>query len=857
MKGRKAANQSGKKQVTPRAWVIAVILAIGLTALVTAGGGHWRARAATNYYVSLTGSNSNSGALTAPFQTLRRAYEVASSGDTIFVFDGIYTNPDNWGTIDKDLTIQGLSSLAILNAGNTMNLLNPPAFIIAQGRTVTIRNIIINGNALDFDRFGGGSITIHSGATVTIDKVFIRNSLSTSSGGHTTRSGAIYNEGTLTVINGIFQNCAADEGGAIYNAGTLTVNNTLFDGHNSDINFQSGKGNGIYNAGTATISNSTFSERLATIDGGAIYNATAASMKLTNCTLSGNTASTSGGAIYNAGFMDINFCTLADNSASSSGGGIFNTSTGTLKIKNSIVANNTIGSDCVNQSGGSFIALGKNFDTDGSGAALDSDFQQVTPTQLNLGDLADSGLTRTIALGAGSVAIDAANDCTEIDGLTPVNKDQRGVFRCKCDVGAYEVETAPDTTPPVVVCRNLTVVLDNTGAASITAAQLDNGSTDDCHIATRMVTPNNFTCANLGANTVTLTVMDVRGDTSTCTAIVTVVDSTAPSLNCPNNLTVGTNQGCTYTGSIGMASASDACDASVTITNNAPAAFPKGTTTVIWKATDDSGNFTTCTQTVTVVDDDAPIITCSQNLTVPAAAGQCSATVSYAAPNVSDNCSNVGAPICTPPSNSAFAKGTTTVNCTVKDAANNQSACSFTVTVVDTQAPHMVCPVNIIANTPNPGQTTLAVSFSTPIATDNCGSVSVVCAPPSGTQFPPGVTTVTCTATDAASNQTSCSFTVTIFDYVIVDDTNGKLLRFVSTTGDYDFFDCRKNKSVSGRGVVTISSCKTELRDTKPDRTLTVLTNPCTKAGNATVVYQGVTHTLTDANLSNNLVKCP
>jgi hypothetical protein len=224
---------------------------------------------------------------------------------------------------------------------------------------------------------------------------------------------------------------------------------------------------------------------------------------------------------------------------------------------------------------------------------------------------------------------------------------------------------------------------------------------------------------------------------------------------------------------------------------------------------------------------------------------------------VNDNCPGVNAPVCNPPAGTSFPKGTTAVNCTVKDAANNQSACGFTVTVIDTQAPTIACPANLITNTINAGDATVSVTFAAPVASDNCPGVSVVCVPPSGSQFPRGTTTVTCTATDAASNQTSCSFTVKVFDYVIVDDANGKLLRFVSTTGEYDFFDCRKNKSLSGQGVVTNNFCKTELRDSKPDRTVTALTNPCTRVGTATVVYQGATHTLNDANLSNNRVSCP
>jgi hypothetical protein len=236
--------------------------------------------------------------------------------------------------------------------------------------------------------------------------------------------------------------------------------------------------------------------------------------------------------------------------------------------------------------------------------------------------------------------------------------------------------------------------------------------------------------------------------------------------------------------------------------------------------------------------------------------------VSYVAPAVADNCPGVGAPACAPPSGSAFAKGTTIVTCTVRDAANNQSTCSFTVSVSDTQAPVITCPANLITNTVNAGDATVAVNFATPTALDNCSGVGVVCSPPSGSAFPRGITTVTCTATDAANNQTTCSFTVRVYNYVIVDDSNGKILRFDSVTGDYDFLDCRKASSLSGRAIVTITGCKTELRDMgsvprSPDRNVMALANTCLRTGNATITYAGITHALNDPNLSNNTAFCP
>lgn len=96
-----------------------------------------------------------------------------------------------------------------------------------------------------------------------------------------------------------------------------------------------------------------------------------------------------------------------------------------------------------------------------------------------------------------------------------------------------------------------------------------------------------------------------------------------------------------------------------------------------------------------------------------------------------------------------------------------------------------------------------------------------------------------------------------VYDYVIVDDSNGKILRFVSTTGAYDFFDCRKNTSLSGTGQVTITSCKTILKHNITGRSVSATVNPCTKVGNATITVGTLTHTLSDPNTSNNIFRCP
>src|SRR6476661_1999443 len=91
--------------------------------------------------------------------------------------------------------------------------------------------------------------------------------------------------------------------------------------------------------------------------------------------------------------------------------------------------------------------------------------------------------------------------------------------------------TVVDNIAPTVVTQNVTVSLNASGTATVTGAQVNNGSSDNCTAAgslTLSVSPSSFTCANAGPNTVTLTVTDANGNSNTGTATVTVVDNLAP-----------------------------------------------------------------------------------------------------------------------------------------------------------------------------------------------------------------------------------------------------------------------------------------------------------------------------------------
>jgi predicted extracellular nuclease len=156
----------------------------------------------------------------------------------------------------------------------------------------------------------------------------------------------------------------------------------------------------------------------------------------------------------------------------------------------------------------------------------------------------------------------------------------------------------------------------------------------------------------------------------------------------------------------------------------------------------------------------APVVT-SPGDQVAEATGPRGAVVAFTVTST-DNLDGSLPVTCVPASGSQFARGTTQVTCSATDAQGNVGQARFAVIVEDTTAPDFTNVPSAIAAY----ATTAAgavVTYTDPTATDLVdGSVSVACAPPSGSTFAPGSTTVTCSAADAAGNQATRQFAVTV-----------------------------------------------------------------------------------------------
>ena len=183
----------------------------------------------------------------------------------------------------------------------------------------------------------------------------------------------------------------------------------------------------------------------------------------------------------------------------------------------------------------------------------------------------------TVQLDVGGTAVIEAEDVD--DGSTDARLDMTlsvvpNSFDCD-DVGAnvvvlsvtdgsgnigrcQAVATVEDNVAPVAKCQDITVQLDDDGAVAIVGADVDDGSTDACGIASLVVVPDRFGCGNVGPNDVVLTVTDVNGNSSTCDAVVTVEDNIDPVIDCPDDVTLECPAN-TSVAANGSATATDNC----------------------------------------------------------------------------------------------------------------------------------------------------------------------------------------------------------------------------------------------------------------------------------------------------------
>ena len=242
--------------------------------------------------------------------------------------------------------------------------------------------------------------------------------------------------------------------------------------------------------------------------------------------------------------------------------------------------------------------------------------------------------------------------------------------------------TIQDIIRPIVVTQNSTVALNSSGQATVTAGQINNGSTDNCGIGSITLSPSTFTCANIGPNTVTLTVTDSNGNVSTGTAVVTVTETTPPTvITRPVTVQLNASGAATITAAQVNNGSTDNCGiASISVNQTAFTCANIGPNTVTLTVTDVNGNVSTRTAIVTVQDAVLPTVITQNTVVNLDANGQATITAAQINNGSSDNCSI--ATITVSPSTFTCANlGANTVTLTITDASGNVATATATVTV--------------------------------------------------------------------------------------------------------------------------------------------------------------------------------
>jgi CSLREA domain-containing protein len=697
-----------------------------------------------------TAADEDYGACTVSHCSLREAIAAAASGAEIRfaspLFDSAQTiTLTNELSINKSLTITGPGAKLLTLSGNNATRV----FHLAAGNyNVRLTGLRIANGKDSGNIPNGAGIYNESTGTLTLQQCTLdHNSVSGAGGGY--GGGISNNSGTVNLLactldHNFVSGGSTGWGGGIYNySGTvnLLACTLAYNSASSSGGFSiGGAGGGIYNlSGTVNLTACTLDHNSASgsiSEGGGIYSFSG-SVNLTDCTLAYNSVTSGGGILNKYGTVSLTACTLANNSATSgNGGGIYNQndtvnltactlaynsakfgggilSTKTVTIRNTIVAGNscpngpdvyTVGSGTTTSQG--YNLIGNNANANITATTGDQLGTPGAPIDPLLDQLANNGgPTPTLALLPGSPAINAGDNAITAPPLNLL-ADQRGIARDgQVDIGAFESQ---GFALSLAAGNNQSALLTTAFAAPlvVNVSSAFNEPVQGGKVS--FSAPGSGPSATLSANSATIAANGQASVTATANNQAGSYQVTAATTGSPSNV-------------------------SFQLTNLCPA--------------------------ITAMVSNGGAIRSGQPFTI-------TVTLSGGSAPYSVSLSNVGTQTGSSPLSFTVSPATTTTY--QVQSATDKNGCAATVNgsgsatvIVDDTPPTIACQLGQVGVIPV-GSSNGPVNYTAPTVSDNNPSAGVSCTPSSGATFALGTTTVNCTATDAAGNTASCSFTVTV-----------------------------------------------------------------------------------------------
>ena len=324
--------------------------------------------------------------------------------------------------------------------------------------------------------------------------------------------------------------------------------------------------------------------------------------------------------------------------------------------------------------------------------------------------------------------------------------------------------TVVDPIFPTMFCKNASLTLDANGNATLTVAQVNNGSYDNCSL-TLGISQIVFTCANIGANNVTLFGRDQSNNRSECTAVVTVTDPIAPSAKCKNVTANLNGNGLVNLDPLTLNNGSaDNCSFSLSVNPGVLNCSNIGPNTVTLKATDAGGNTATCTAIVTVKDASGPTARCKNPTIYLNDEGHVTLSAAQVDNGSTDNCGMGSMSIDKTAFDCSNISGTQSVTLSMTDLNGNSASCTSNVTVKDAIAPSALCEDVTVALGAN-GQVTVYGADLASNSFDNCSVWSYSPIAKMYTTANLGSNNLTITVKDWSGNAATCVSVVTVVPF--------------------------------------------------------------------------------------------